>query len=156
MDDLGLRGVGPCAAGGVPWAELHSRRKSSVKGQRRWKIEHTLTGDVSSMLWRVRGTLVPWANSSVGSQYCPTPPRRSAVRPDPIRSWYVRVLGSPGQFSIEIGFRLYVLPESRWEDFSTMPWRVRETLVLWAKSYVGILSCPTPRCSAVRSDPTRS
>ena len=43
MDDLGLREVGPCAAGGVPEAELHSRRKSPVKSQCKWKIEHTLT-----------------------------------------------------------------------------------------------------------------
>jgi hypothetical protein len=43
MDDLGLRGVCLRATGGVPMAELHSGRKSSVKSQCRWKIEHTLT-----------------------------------------------------------------------------------------------------------------
>ena len=45
------------------------------------------SGDVST-------TLVSWANRSVGVQSCPTPPRRPAVRPDPTRPWYVRVLDS--------------------------------------------------------------
>ena len=54
------------------------------------------SGDVSSILWRVRGTLVSWANSSVGIQSCPIPPRRSAVRPEPTRPWYVPVLESTG------------------------------------------------------------
>ena len=44
----------------------------------------------------VRGTLVFWANCSVGARSCPTPPRRPAVRPDPTRSLYVRVLDSAG------------------------------------------------------------
>ena len=40
--------------------------------------------DVSSMPWRVRWTFVSWANSSVGTQSCSTPPgRRRAPRPDP-------------------------------------------------------------------------
>ena len=43
------------------------------------------------MPWRIRGTLVSWANCSVGVQSCPTTPRRSAVRLDPTRLWYVRV-----------------------------------------------------------------
>ena len=54
------------------------------------------SGDVSSMLWRVRRRLVSWANSSVGIQSCPTPPRHPAVRPDATRLWYVRVLDSTG------------------------------------------------------------
>ena len=57
------------------------------------------SGDVSSMPWRVRGTCVSWAKSSVGTPSCPTPPRRPAERPDPTRSWYVRVLGSTGGIS---------------------------------------------------------
>ena len=52
------------------------------------------SSDVSSMLGGVRGTLVPWANSSVGVQSCPTLPRRPAVRPDPTRPWYIQVLDS--------------------------------------------------------------
>ena len=52
------------------------------------------SGDVSSMPWGVRGTLVPWANCSVGVPSCPAPPRRPAVRPDPTCPWYVRVLDS--------------------------------------------------------------
>ena len=52
------------------------------------------SGDVSSMHWRLRGTLVSWANCSVGVPSCPAPPRRHAVRPDPTRPWYVRVLDS--------------------------------------------------------------
>ena len=43
------------------------------------------SGDVSSMPWRVCGTLVSWANCSVGVPSCPAPPRRPAVRPDPTR-----------------------------------------------------------------------
>ena len=54
-------------------------------------------GDVSSMLWRVRGRLVSWANNSVGIQSCPTPPRHPAVRSVPTRQWYVRVLDSTGR-----------------------------------------------------------
>ena len=52
------------------------------------------SGDVSSMLWVARGTLVSWPNCSVGIQSCPTPPCCLAVRPDLTRSWYVRVLDS--------------------------------------------------------------
>ena len=52
------------------------------------------SGDVSAMIWKVRGGLISWANSSVGIQSCPTPPRHPAVRPDPNRPWYVRVLDS--------------------------------------------------------------
>ena len=53
-------------------------------------------GNVSSILWRVRGRLVSWANSSVGIQSCPTPPRHPAVRSVPTRQRYVRVLDSTG------------------------------------------------------------
>ena len=52
--------------------------------------------DVSSMLWSVRVKLVSWANNSVGTQPCPTPPHQSAVRSVPTRQWYVRVLDSTG------------------------------------------------------------
>ena len=55
------------------------------------------SGDVSSMLWRVRGRIVPLAHSSVGEQSCPTPPRHPAVRPVATRPWYVRVLDSTGK-----------------------------------------------------------
>ena len=41
--------------------------------------------------------LVSWANCFVGVQSCPAPPRRPAVRPDPTRPWYVRVLDSTGR-----------------------------------------------------------
>ena len=54
--------------------------------------------DVSSMPWRVRGRLVSCANNSVGIQSCLTTPRRPAVRPDPNRPWYVRVLDSTGYY----------------------------------------------------------
>ena len=50
--------------------------------------------DVFSMLWRVRGRIVPLAHSSVGEQSCPTPPRHPAVRSVATRPWYVRVLDS--------------------------------------------------------------
>ena len=58
------------------------------------------SGDVSLMPWRVQGTLVSWANSSVGIHSCMTPPRRPAVRRDPTRPWYVRVLDSTGFIKI--------------------------------------------------------
>ena len=54
--------------------------------------------DVSAIPWRVYGTCVSWANSFVGTQSCPTPPGRSAGRPDPTRPWYVRVLDSTNIF----------------------------------------------------------
>ena len=50
--------------------------------------------DVSSMPWMERETLCFWAYCSVGVSSCPAPPRRPAVRPNPTRSWYVRVLDS--------------------------------------------------------------
>ena len=55
------------------------------------------SGDVSAMPWKVRGTPLSWANCSVGVESCPTPLRRPAVRPDPTRPWYVRVLDSTGK-----------------------------------------------------------
>ena len=55
------------------------------------------SGDASSMLWGVRGTFVSLANCSVGVPSCPAPPRRPAVRPDPTRPWYVRILDSTGR-----------------------------------------------------------
>ena len=58
-------------------------------------------GDVSSMLWRVRGRLVSLANSSDGIQSCPTPPRHPAVRSVPTRQWYVRILDSTGNIKLE-------------------------------------------------------
>ena len=150
------------------------------------------SGDVSSMPWRVRGTLVSWANSSVGIQSCPTPPRRPAVRSDPTRPWYVRVLESQitghalhekglqrqkgvgplvssqeqrallvplinrgnrstaGQprvlfpHSVYIGFRLFVLLERRSSDVSSMPWRVRGTLVLLGEQFCWHPVLPDP------------
>ena len=65
-------------------------------GFRLYMLLERRSGDVSSMPWRVRGTLGLWANSSVGTQSCPTPRGRPAVRLDPTRPWYVRVLDSTG------------------------------------------------------------
>ena len=42
-------------------------------------LQESRSGDESSMLWRVRGRLVSWANSSVGMQFCPTPPVQIVV-----------------------------------------------------------------------------
>ena len=72
------------------------------------------SSDVFSMLWRVRKTLVSWANSSVGIQFCstrlvlPDP----AVRPDPTRPWFVRVLDSTG-FTIVRLLKIYHRDEKR-------------------------------------------
>ena len=50
---------------------------------------------VFSMLWRVRGMVVSWANRSVGvtSFAAPAPPP-AVRRLDPSRPWYVKVLDS--------------------------------------------------------------
>ena len=54
---------------------------------------------MSSMLWGERGRLSSWANSSVGIQSCPTPPRRASgmtgfwvrqVSENPIHARHVR------------------------------------------------------------------
>ena len=58
------------------------------------------SSDVSSMPRMVRWTFASWANSSVGTQSCPTLPGRSAGRPDPTRPWYVRVLDSTNRISL--------------------------------------------------------
>ena len=45
----------------------------------------------------VRGTVLSWANRSVGVPFCPalpSPPLRRARSPAPTRPWYVRVLDS--------------------------------------------------------------
>ena len=60
-------------------------------GFRLFVLLEECSGDVFSMPWGVRGTLVSWANCSVGVPSCPAPPRHPAVRPDPTRPWYVRV-----------------------------------------------------------------
>ena len=63
--------------------------------------------------WKLRGSLGSWANSSVGTESCPTPshrlaapPPRPALRPDPIRLCYNRVLDSTG-------WRALMLPGKR-------------------------------------------
>ena len=54
---------------------------------------------VCSIPWKVRGSVVSWANRPVGVPSCPAPPRRPAVRrPVPTRPWYVRVSNSTGSF----------------------------------------------------------
>ena len=63
-------------------------------GFRLFVLLENRSSDVSSLPWWVRGSLVSWANNSVGTQSCPTPPGRPAGRPDPTRPWYVRVLDS--------------------------------------------------------------
>ena len=56
------------------------------------------SGDLSSMPWRARGTVVSCANKRVGVPCCRArpaqPPRRAP--PDPTRSWSVKVLDSTG------------------------------------------------------------
>ena len=57
------------------------------------------SGDVFTMPRGIRGTLVSWADCSVGVRILTDPappPRRSAVRSNPTRPWYVRVLDSTG------------------------------------------------------------
>ena len=56
--------------------------------------------------------------------------------------------------SFYIGFRLFVLLERCSDDVSSMPSKVRGTLVSWANSSVGSRSCPTspaaPPCASIR------
>ena len=59
------------------------------------------SGDACSMPWGVRGTLVSWADCSVGAPSCRAPPRRPAVRPDPTHPWYVQVLDSTSRFTLD-------------------------------------------------------
>ena len=49
---------------------------------------------MSALAWRVQGTLVPWANSSVGILSGPVLPRRHDVRPDPTACGMSGFLGS--------------------------------------------------------------
>ena len=72
--------------------------RASGESFKRFVLLGKRSGDLSSMPWRVRGTLVSWANCSVGVQSCPAPPRRPAVCPDPTRPCYVRVLDSTSWF----------------------------------------------------------
>ena len=81
-----------------PWYVRVSDSTGSVDiGFRLFVLLGRLSGYVSSMLWGVRGTLVSWAYCSAGVPSCPALPRRPAVRPDPTRPWYVRVMDSTGR-----------------------------------------------------------
>ena len=77
------------------------------------------SGDVSSMPWGVRGSLVSWANCSVGVLSCPRP-RPAAPPCAPTR---------PARGMSGFWIRQVVLLEIRSGDLSSMPWRVRGTLV---------------------------
>ena len=70
----------PCAA--APCSCFRIRRRSE---------------QLSSMLWRARGTIVCWAKRSVGALSCPAPPRPNAppcaAPPRLARSTSVRVFG---------------------------------------------------------------
>ena len=60
------------------------------------------SSDVFLMIWLVRGILVCWANSSVGIQFCSTPPvlPEPAVRPDRVKSLEQDTIGyGPAQDS---------------------------------------------------------
>ena len=108
------------------------------------------SGDVSSMLWRVRGRIVPLAHSSVGEQFCSTPPRHPTVRSVATRPWYVRVLDSTG-FKYKLDCSCF------WGNVEASFLRcLGGTGVSWANSSVGTQSCPIPPGrSAGRPDPTR-
>ena len=47
-------------------------------GFRLFVLLKSRSGQVCSMLWKVRGTVVSWANRSVGAPSCPAPPRPAA------------------------------------------------------------------------------
>ena len=69
---------------------------SIYMGFRMFVLLGTRSGDVSSILWKVRGRIVPYAHRYIAEQFCLTPPRHSAVRSDATRPWYVRVFDSTG------------------------------------------------------------
>ena len=53
------------------------------------------SGQLSSKPWEARGTVGLWADRTVGTLFCPAPPRPAAVRrADPTRPKCVRVLDS--------------------------------------------------------------
>ena len=62
------------------------------------------SGDVSSIPWGESGTLVVWATCAVGAPSCPALPRRSAVRFEPSRPWYARVLDSTNLLKMELKY----------------------------------------------------
>ena len=101
---------------------------------------------VRTMLWKVRGTVVSWANGSVGVPSCPAPPRRPAKRrPDPTRPWYVRVLDSTG--AVYIGFHLFVLSNIPPGLLFTMFWKSKDN------GHAGVRLRPTsvsPRLASLR------
>ena len=81
---------------------------------------------------------------------CPLVDRRLFVSANPSHSKDVR------EYSVYIGFRLFVLLESRSSDVSAIPWRVHGTYVPWPNKSIGTQSCSTlPGRSARRPDPTR-
>ena len=118
-------------------------------GFRLFVLLERCSADVSSMPWRVRGTLVSWANNSVGTQSCPTPPGRPAGRPDPTRPWYVQVLDSTGLHRISLvrasgeTFKRYVLDALDLGGYEGGLFSGRTVLTDPA---------PSPRC-ALRPDP---
>ena len=63
--------------------------------------------------------------------------------------------------SVYIGIRLFVLPETRPREFSSIVWKIRRTVVFWANRPAGVPSCPSalrpaaPPCAA-RPRPTYS
>ena len=105
------------------------------------------------MHWRVRGTFVSWAISSVGTQSCPPPPGRSAGRPDPNRPWYVRVLVSTNWFKTDFVCSCFLKDVQ-----TTIVWIfMRETItpgVLLVSFFVGVLACPCPALLPPRAPTT--
>ena len=67
---------------------------SGLQGFRLFVLPETRSGGLSTIVWKVRGTVVSWADGPVGVPCCPSPPRPAVRHPDPTRPWYVRVLDS--------------------------------------------------------------
>ena len=62
-------------------------------GFRLFLLPESRPGQLFSMRWAAKGSVVSWTNRSVCVPSCPAPPQRSAVRRRASnRSWYVRVL----------------------------------------------------------------
>ena len=122
------------------------------------------SGQVCTMPRGVRGTVISWANRSVGVPSCPARPRPAALpcaaptRPARGMSgfWTRQIRHRTNRWStavfvplsIYIGFRLFVLLNGRWGQVRSMPRRVRRTVAFWANRSVGVPSCLAPPHSA--------
>ena len=94
----------------------------------------------SSVVSKVRRSVVFWSNRSVGVPSCPSPPRPAAqpgaAPPRPARGTYVWVLESTSEIS------LVVLPKILPGLSSLVPWRRKGNVVLFGNRPAGLPARP--------------